>query len=1119
MATPVSYKLQNIDYIRLATVDLVTKPQAALSLFPENSEGTYFTINVSSTSISIRYISTSTTTNTYSYLNKTVEDLCQEINSSTLPIRAVPNIRDRILTSGDIYLENTSSYFRIPNDFKVSERLKDNGIIVRSKFYTVKHKSLSNFKLLAPYASSVFLPWNPVISNTNFIVHKNGRAYRYGVPEYDNQVWSIKYGKPFKDILGEELTLVRKNVYKVSRSPIYWNGESIKIYNNNVLIPSTIIDDVDATNGLIYFKDNTIIDEFSKIDYVFVENNYEYPYLNVNCHISQNPFLINKFVVFYAIPLEGIDFTINKRTIFHTIGDSVDEAIANIPYYPDYDPIIIGAYGCHQVIPGTTLSLLDTRVKGGGLIDSDGLKSPSMNVSNILEIEKDSVDVKDLFRESKFFYDIGTYDGEMYPGAGSIVVELPKQLKEKFDPKDIEAGVTKFMGAGILPVLSYYDRELPSISGISTQISLLMNGGLTENTYSYSGACWNRFPITLGYNPSIDNWTVEDDPLRNNVITIDGTGVIRNRPEYGTRQSYLKSTPDAGIEFYSRDVEVNHNSIQNTYSFSPWKKELLYDTRDVASGQLVKGWVYFEPQQHTKEYSRIRVNSPYRLDSTGLFKSNLSSDILASHKAISGNWEYLDELDLDINGEIETFSPLYVKTRISSMSEGTLSSFGDYLGASTNTNYLFDIADSPLWNSYSGIIDSFGKTLLQSFGTGSEIKFFNQSLNEFSYHNGTASGIDLTTFYNQAISYGSWRMNLYGTGDSIYNYIGSSILKVNSGHAFLLSNGYMPTAINYEYDTSISISSTPPLIPEFSGFSEAEVVEENNNDFDYLVNTRAILTSSKLIYDFSGSLASGLQPTLVTCWSGVAKAMRRADMAINGTRTNNGNEVVQHWYMPYNRYGKYAGSMSNQLIDATEALFHAQTGGTGLTYSNQTGIDVLAIQTAFDNISNILSYAASGFLETVTNGGLLDEYTPLLLKSYGWYVNNYSQYINHIQDYNSGYSPTDHRFMFSGVFHSGLYTYIKGMTTTNGDMLETSIVDGEPGPFQVYVPTKIFAALAEACQLDSNRYIPLTEAVYNTVKNNYSVNGYYYYDPLKILDAGTYEDKVLPYLVKLYNKL
>ena len=75
------------------------------------------------------------------------------------------------------------------------------------------------------------------------------------------------------------------------------------------------------------------------------------------------------------------------------------------------------------------------------------------------------------------------------------------------------------------------------------------------------------------------------------------------------------------------------------------------------------------------------------------------------------------------------------------------------------------------------------------------------------------------------------------------------------------------------------------------------------------------------------------------------------------------------------------------------------------------------------------------------------------------------------------------------------------------------------GPFNPAVPTKIIDTLAMACKLDRHKYLPLAQAVFNTLTGNYSLSGAYWVDPLKIGVQGGNEDFYGELLTRLYKAL
>jgi hypothetical protein len=1105
----------------------VTRPQNALTLYPQNSDGTILSVNVSTTAINIRYTSSAVQTETVNYVGKSLEDLCLEINSLVLPIKAVPTIRNTILDTGDLFTTDTTSYFQVPEGFPLHDRIINKGVVIRSNRYSVRHKQQTNLKLLQPYSNSAILPWYPIVTNGEFTTKDSGKTFRFSVPEYHSQSWSLRYGKPFRDVLGEKLLNIKEGMFKVNRTPLFWNGENINLYNNDILLSPSLIEDVDVNNGFIYTKPSFPASAGIRVDYSYLESNYEYKALNINAHINQNPSLLNKFVLIYAIPLEGIDYLINKRTLYHKIADSIDEAINNIEVSNrNYPVAILGGYSIQQVIISDRVSILDTRSRGGGLIREEGPDSPAHNIDPVLSVPTSSP-VEDQYRESKFYFDIGNFDGEVYPGAGSVVIDLPLDLQDKISISDIKARTTKFLAAGVYPVFSYYDKPLPSVSGLSSQISLLMNGSLIESDGSASGSCWTKSPIELPGHASTGTWTEATADLLTSISRIDMTGVLLSTPSNGIFQSYLKSTPTAGIEYYLREVTIHSGSKDDQYAYTPWKRVRTVDDREVPNGQIIKGFISFPRSLNTSEFRSITVNSPFRLDNTGELKSDIASEISSIHSAVLARTTPKEFTASISSSSTEVLTGMFITHNLASIDQQIFSAYPDYEGASAAYNYLFDLQRSTLSGTYTGASDLVGRQLIQVLGDSSytgRMKFFSVAAQSYNDYSADTTDIDISLPLIQLSSYGLWRKEIFSTGDYIYNQIVSKMTGILNNHNVLVNGSYYPKTYNYTIPTAgdppSTISGPSFIIPELSGFSNAEIIESNNNDFDYLYSTPGIISVSRLIDNFSGAFATGIRSVMQTAWSGVADAIVRMPMAVTDTRTNNGFPVVQHWYNPYNRYGTYAGSLSKQIIDCCEYLYEAQYyAHSGVTWNGTPGTDVKTLATGIRYVTDVLSTAYDGFKQTVMRGGILDQNTADLLYGYGWYAKNYAARNSYITGFNTGSSIPDYVVQFSGIFHTGLYTLIKGMTTTNGDILETQIVNGDQGPFEVKVPAKILGALSVACELDKAKYLPLTQAVFNTIKNRYSSDGFYYLDPLKSVDLAGYEDTISPYLVKLYKSI
>lgn len=1124
MTTPASFNLQTLDYSRLLLSDRVSRAPYGLAIYPLSDINNKLAINVTGTTINIRYTTTTITISSVNYVNKTAEQVALEINSLALPIKAKALIKDTVLFSGDLFIYNESTFFSIPEGFRPVDRLTENGIIIRTKKYTVKHKNLANFRILSPYSQSVLLPWYPLITNGQFVQKYRSNLYHYGIPEFDNQTWSVKYGKPFKDVISGPVRQLSANSYKVSRSPIFWNGENISLYNNDVLINNSIIEDVDIQNGIIYFSPNIGNVNITSVDYTYLEKNFEYKGININAHFSQNPNLIDKFVLLYAKPLEGSDYFRNKKTIYHIVASSIEEGIANIQATDtDVPSIIIGGYSIGQVITSDRIKVFDTRSLGGGLISNEGPISPLQQYRyGYIDTKKPTRSpIEATYKESASFWDVGNWDGEIYPGAAAITISLPESLRNKMSKKEIAERASKFIAAGVYPVIEYYPDAIPAVTGKSTQISLLMNGGLTESSNGNSGVAWMRGELELPGDSTTGQWptNLAYAPV---VYRADGTGVLMSTPMESVYQTYLKSTPIAGIQYYSRSVTKITGSNNDEIVYTPWQKTTIEDRRPVPAGWLTKGYVDFSKSPNTLEIKNIKVNSPYRLDFTGQFANQLEVEIENIHKAISGKTK--EQIIQDPFGEELVIAP--IEYTYLDLETKQLSNCGDYFGANPAFNYLFDMIDSSLEKPYSGAIDKIGKQVVNSVtGVGGLKSFLFYSVGNGyqAYEDLSQTGLDFRDSLIQLSKYTYWKGKTAGISDPYYNlgvdYIINIVNSINN-----ISGYYYPKTYRTELSDSIAspiqFIPEPHVFPATSGYSEAEVNEEYNKDFDYLYMNPAICSTALAVYDYSSFGAINLSTSLNKARTAASAALNRFTQAVNGTRTYSGVPVVQSWYLPYNRYGKYLGSITRQFIDSYEYLHTSQVNGINVGFNNLAGMDVDTLDWYFSGIETMLKVAYSGVSENVLRNGVMEPEMADTLYSYGWYVVNRDKHIEYRDSY-TGMSGVGANYKpeFSGLFKTGLYMIVKGMTTQYASMLEAPIVNGEPGPFDPAVPTKIIDTLSIGCKIDKATYLPLAQAVFNTITGNYSVNGMYWADPLKSIKNAGNEDIMGTKWVNLYKAL
>jgi len=151
-------------------------------------------------------------------------------------------------------------------------------------------------------------------------------------------------------------------------------------------------------------------------------------------------------------PIEvNAKFRINKRIKSYSYYDAIEDETYN---YEGWEPVHTASPNYYvplaEVFPIQTLSprnisTLDIRIRGGGLREAD--------VQNALGIQD----------EVQWFWDVGFWDGQPYPGMGAIVVEVPRHVLEEsggtFTRPQVETIVREHMAEGCHPVIRYYDRS------------------------------------------------------------------------------------------------------------------------------------------------------------------------------------------------------------------------------------------------------------------------------------------------------------------------------------------------------------------------------------------------------------------------------------------------------------------------------------------------------------------------------------------------------------------------------------------------------------------------------------------------------------------------------------
>lgn len=1124
----------NIDFCRQALIEKMTRPAPLIVLFPRNTGNTKLQLQINSnTSINIRYIAegSETVNSSIVYTNKSVGAIVQEINKLSLPLSAVGIASVDVLRSGDL-IQLGSNYLDLPSGFNVYDRTSGNGILIRGKKVLTRHKSDSKIKLLDPYQELSTLPWYPRILNGSFTKKHNGLLYHFYIPEYESQSWSPEFGKPFKQVLGERLVAVDKNTYRVFRTPIYWNGENITLYNDDIPLSKNIIKDVDIHNGFLFLDPSFNVSGNIRVDYTYNEPSYVYKDININGHFSQNPLILDKFVIIYMLPVEASTFS-TKKTIYHIVGDSIESAIDSIEIANPEIPIaIIGAYNIRPIISSDQINILDTRSKGGGLIRARGQVSPVYYFQDI--IESDDIDVESVYQESYRFWDIGNMDGLPYPAAAAVSMELPEELKDVLPISDIKKKASKFIAAGVYPSISFYNAKLPAIEGLSRQVSCTYNLDFSElyNKYStsnsgvigtvptsFTGIGWRQQEPSTPGSIFTANWSSYYPELP--IVKSQGKNLleISNEPIGFT---YLKSSPIAGISWFERSVLNITGNIDVPSEYSNWTKKTIFDNLEVVTGELTKQYFFINPEGIKKQYRDIVVHSPYQI-------TDLKSKI---EKEVSSIFDNI--LELQTSGYDKTLSSVFntaIKTSYSNvLNKNEKQSISDYVLVPSVYSTIADIYDTPLKELYAEELDKIGKDIL-AYGVYTSGHYFRYFLQPSSRYYDAADGTPVALFdFNSSLKFINKYLDFRNTSNSwdqscetgslsstglVTRLINSANLFGDFGPGVPLYWYYYPTkfasGITNDYFSGYYIPTVSSV-----GTTYSEIVQSKNYDYLYTQSMPSIFSSvlaNTGNTDLSTSFLNSIKETYEYC---IDNVINNVDQTVNGIRYYSGLPTTSHWFVSHNKLGTYLGYNLKNIIESYEYLYKYNINRKNIyditqpQYAGPSYLDYM-----FSGIEKILETSYDVVYNNVLRLGVTEPEMAYTLYGYGWYINNW---INHYGLKGKVYS-IDNRDKYYYLFDRGLKQVIKNHFTEDNKFLEIKSILGEPGSFPALTPSKVLYPLAEAIKMDKEAWEGIAEGVVTTIINNYGVSGLYYSNPYKTDTIAGKELDIVDGLIKIYKSL
>lgn len=1053
-----NYSNKTLDFLRNITAGFNSRPAGVLLFYNQDyNELNTYSVTVGSSTI---VLSNGTTSYTVTYSNKSSKQVAIELSNSPFLIKVVP-ILD-VKSIGPSELKSSGSV--LASGFDIEDRTTDGrGAIVRITRYVASYSKVSAIGVAAPYPNDSLMPWWARITIGSFSQLYKGIVYHFGVPEWKNQTWSLNFGQPFVDVEGESANFLNKTTIQLSRKNI--------LYKNNIFLYSAggttsiqnAIKFVDTINGIVYLNEGLSLPKDLLVDYTYYENSYQYKYLDLNGHFSRNPYVLDKYVVFYLLPHKASNGYERLRTVFHSIGSSIEDAVYKIDTENALEPIaILGAINIRPYFNNSSVSVTDTRSFGGGLRDDE--------VGQIAERK---------FKESQYFFDITRKEGIPYPGAASVVVDIPKYLKEVLSIAEIRDKIYKNIAAGVYPIIRFQDSEVSEqliATDYNSDISLLdysLSGHNTGQSYfGQSGYAACVLPTFIDMPSSGIYYTGYYDQISYDA-PVNLNGIVSLTPGSVYKVPILHGISDATFTWEERSKD------------SEWKP-VTYNIESHL-GVISTKFIPLDASYGYKEIRNFTGLSSY-INNPELY-SDLALEIARTHYLSTGL------MSSSLNCQTGEYTDVF---------SSTISSKTGLIGC---PEFL-----RPLVENYNVCLD---KNLLSgnSLITGSSKFIFDAtSGNTFpKVFNGTSVSDVYTGIYNAMTdintyaSYAKHRINQVVEEQPTYQpiYLTGTLPYISDkdiGYALSGAIAITRKALSLDPFAPIGTITTDIVTPFYS--------PSGNSKVDLSTSTFTDVSPSNNIHlgpQYIKALSS-VYAALPCHMSGLATGglfingnFDPKNIALSGigywtTFFNNyylasrsGDILPLSWLTTYNKISDLLSSVSVNICDAIDNLYYgnnAWAGWTGFTksgtyydatYNNNINYQYDRSWTGniswpdltVNNGTDTLTKAISGICTIQNNaipiiraqcelGGILPPGYPSAIKKYLWYpIHNAKE-----DTLFTGLSFDTQTFV--DTFEIGAGAVIKGSLNSDGIIFEGGSFQYAPAPFSGTVPSELFDVCSEA---------------------------------------------------------
>ena len=378
------------------------------------SAGSAATVVVGATTVTVNG-------NAFTFTGKSIPILAAEIS------RSIPEVN---VTSGINVTPLESELVAYADD-----TTPDGGVVIRYKGLAMKNTERTRIRLVKPHQEIWLGAWWPRINRGTFRTTVSGVTYTFGVPEYDTQAWSPRFGKPYMDHFRATARVVSNKVVKLPRGPVLGDPGLITLYKNGIRLNNSVIEDVDEENRLVYLTEDLNLGDSVTADYVYHEKSYIYRGINVNPTLEHSPYLVNQFILFYILPWKSGEGVKRYSVVNHIVGTSIESCIGKLPKQLEDPMVILGALRTRQIEEASDINIQDARIQGGGV--------------------KDGIEAEAIEPEAMFYTDIGNIDGRAYPGNSVIISRIPKVILDTFSHDDIMNIAHKHVAMGTVNLIDY----------------------------------------------------------------------------------------------------------------------------------------------------------------------------------------------------------------------------------------------------------------------------------------------------------------------------------------------------------------------------------------------------------------------------------------------------------------------------------------------------------------------------------------------------------------------------------------------------------------------------------------------------------------------------------------